>query len=351
MTKIKSFFQKLRSRRELRIITLVLFLIPYLLYIGFMVIYDQGPIDYETFMRIGTNFRTGQQVYGENSYYPLPYVAIFSIFSLLPRPISMAIWFGFPIIVALFVVGFRPYVLLFAPVFSHFVGGQSSIFGLLGFWGYRNDLDPASRRGGAFLALTMLKPQLGVVPLAYAVYRWAQFILKNRKIPKQLTYFALTLAVLYAPAFILQPRWVGEWLSVPRPLFSRALSGAIPRLLTMVLTPNSLEYWFTWVLLSLVTLAVVWYFRDAGHPLDMLLLWSFLANPLVHDYDLIQVIPTIEGVAMQVLSILFSIPGWWTILTNYSNDAAWITFTIIAPGLLGFKIIQSKRRSSREQAG
>ncbi len=351
MTKENSFIHKFQKLHLFRIIILGLLLIPYLLYIGFVIINDQGPVDYETFMRIGTNFRTGQQVYVENSYYPLPYVAIFSVFSLLPRSISLALWLGLPVFVALFVVGFQPYVLLFAPVFSHFVGGQSSIFGLLGFWGYRNNLDPGSGRGGAFLALTLIKPQLGVIPLVYAVYRWTQFILQRGKLPKQLIYYAFTLACLYVPAFIVRPNWVGEWLSVPRPMFSRALSGAIPRLLTLVLKPNSLAYWITWFLLSLITLAVVWYFRAAGHPLDLLLLWSFLANPLVHDYDLIQVIPTIEGIAMQFVSILFSIPGWWTILTSYANDAAWVTFTIIAPGLLGFKIIQSTRVASRTKAG
>ena len=52
-------------------------------YLAFVVFaaWDPGgwaPNDYAVFMRIGRALLAGEPVYTENSYYPLPYVAIFS---------------------------------------------------------------------------------------------------------------------------------------------------------------------------------------------------------------------------------------------------------------------------------
>jgi hypothetical protein len=95
----------------------------YLAYVGFIIQRNQAPVDYETFMQIGQRFWNGETFYGENSYYPLPYVMIFGVFSQLPRPISMTIWMLGPVVVALIATEWRPFALWFAPIFSHFVGG------------------------------------------------------------------------------------------------------------------------------------------------------------------------------------------------------------------------------------
>jgi hypothetical protein len=63
-------------------------------------------------------------------------------------------------------------------------------------------------------------------------------------------------------------------------------------------------------------------------------LWSFVVSPLVHDYDLIQLLPLLETPVLQWVAVLLSIPGLVVILTAYGNDAAWYAFTVIAPGLL-----------------
>jgi hypothetical protein len=341
-TKLRAISDKLQISRPMRIGLTLLFLVPYVLYIGFAISNDQGPIDYETFMRIGAAFNQGGEVYGENSYYPLPYAMLFGLFSSLPRPLSMVVWLGAPVLAALLAAGFHPYVLLFAPTFSHFLGGQSAVFGLLGFWGYRRNLEPASWQGGVLLALTTLKPQLGIIVIAYAAYQWAQSFRERRKVPRQLWAFLLTVLIIYLPAFLINPGWVGEWLRAPRPLFGRALSGAVPRLLLFIQAPNTTAYWVIWFLLAAVILVIVWRLKGSSHKLDILMLWGFIVNPLVHDYDLIQVIPTIWGPWMKVAAVALSIPGWWTILTSYANDAAWVTFVIIAPGLLIAYIAQCK---------
>lgn len=315
----------------------------YTAYVVFIIKSDQGPVDYETFMHLGGTLLEGGEVYGENSYYPLPYVGIFALFSLLPRPLSMAIWLLGPVFLALTVTRYRPYTLLFAPVFSHFAGGQSSVFGLIGFFGYRLNLDPSSYIGGLFLALTCLKPQLAIVPIGYAAYNWIKHTRENRQIPKQLISFVGLVALMYIPSFLLRPTWLQEWLSVPRPLFNRALSSGVPRLLFYISSPGSPLYWLLWLFLTAAILAFIWKLKGNGHSLDILLLASFIVNPLVHDYDLIQILPTIWGPIMPLASVALSLPGWWTITTNYGTDAAWVTFIIIAPGLLITYILQCRR--------
>jgi hypothetical protein len=321
-------------------ILVAILLIPYLLYLVFIIQEDTGPIDFETILRIGETFTEGGKVYGENSYYPLPYVFIFSFFSALPRSMAMALWLGVPVVLALLTSGSRPFVLLFAPTISHFFGGQTSVFGLLGFWGYRANLDETNKVGGVWLALTLLKPQLGLVPLAYALWRWLHYFKKNRRIPSQCLAFVGSISVMYIPSLVVNPSWPLEWLSVPRPIFERAISGLLPRLLLQLFSSNSVAYWSMWLILAIVLLLLVWRLKGNGHPLDILVLWGFVVSPLVHDYDLLLIIPILASPLLEWAAILLSVPGWWTILFQYSNDPAWATFTIIAPGILAVYLLE-----------
>lgn len=342
--------QRALGSRSLRLGLTLLLLVPYSLYLLYVVRTGTGPVDYETFMDLGSSLLMDGEVYGENSYYPLPYVFVFTLFSLIPRPVSLAIWLGGPVLVALAVVGFKPFALVFAPVFSHFLGGQSSVFALLGFTGYRSKLEPTNAVGGLLLALTTLKPHLALVPVGYAAYEWISYYRQTTRIPRQALAFLGMFGLIYAPAFALRPSWLGEWLRVPRPLFQRALSGALPRLLHFVSTPAESTYWILWAVLSALLVWAVWRWKANGHPLDVLLLTSFVVNPLVHDYDLIQVLPMIRGPIMPLASVVLSIPGWWTILTSYSVDGAWITFIIIAPGLLAAHLYQRRRGISSAES-
>ncbi len=123
----------------------------YTAYIVFIIAGNQSGVDYETFMQIGDRFRAGQPVWTENSYYPMPYVMIFGLFSALPRPLSMLIWHSAPILLALYITRGKPWPLLFAPLFAHTVGGQTAVFGLLGLYIYRQNRD--RWQGGIGLAI------------------------------------------------------------------------------------------------------------------------------------------------------------------------------------------------------
>ena len=84
----------------------------------------------------------------------------------------MALWLLLPVLAALMIAGWKPWVLIFAPLLGHFVGGQSALFGLLGFWGYRKEKEKDQLGTGLWLALTSLKPQLGIIPTGFAFYQW-----------------------------------------------------------------------------------------------------------------------------------------------------------------------------------
>ena len=72
---------KVKNVKFLKFISIGLLLIPYLLYIDYVIRGGRGPVDYETFINIGDRFLNGNNVYGENSYYPMPYVLVFALFS------------------------------------------------------------------------------------------------------------------------------------------------------------------------------------------------------------------------------------------------------------------------------
>lgn len=112
---------RLENRKKLlKWAAVVLLLTLYLIYTALAIYTDRGPVDYETFMNIGGRLLAGGEVYGENSYYPMPYVMIFAAFAALPRAVSLVLWLLGPVVAALFISGGNPLVLLYAPVFGHF---------------------------------------------------------------------------------------------------------------------------------------------------------------------------------------------------------------------------------------
>src|SRR5687767_3016154 len=99
-----------------RTLLILLYTVVILLYVGYIVFilqYSHAAVDYETFMGIGSRFRTGEPVWTENSYYPLPYVLVFALFSALPHPLSIVLWHVTPVIAALYIARWKPWVLLY----------------------------------------------------------------------------------------------------------------------------------------------------------------------------------------------------------------------------------------------
>jgi hypothetical protein len=325
---------------------LIILLIPYSAYLYFVIGQNQGPVDYETFMTIGNQFLMGKEIYSDNSYYPMPFVIVFGFFSMLPKSVSLFIWLIIPVILALFISKFNPYVLLYAPLFGHFVGGQSSVFGMLGLWGYRENINENKPSGGIWLSLTLIKPQLGIIPLSYALFRWIKYTKNNKHLPKQAIAWLISTSILYFPTIIIKPDWVIKWITSPRPFFSRAMSAFIPRTLMFLFSPNSVLFWLFWFVLSSILIVYIFRLVHGELSLDLIIVLGFVISPFFHDYDLIQLIPIFETKLLRVASLILSIPGWLVIIFAYTNDSAWYVYTFIGIGILFILLYKNKKSNS-----
>ncbi len=67
------------------------------------------------------------------------------------------------------------------------------------------------------------------------------------------------------------------------------------------------------------------------------LLW-FIFFPLVHDYDVIQLIPLLETRRERAIALIASVPMWIVITFAYDVDPAWIVVGFIAPIVLGYNM-------------
>lgn len=328
---MKKYTQLFLNRRLLKIAFIALILV---LYVGFAFValeQNSGPVDYETFMQIGRAFIEKQPIYGENSFYPMPYVGIFSLFSRLPFITSYFVWVFLPVFIALLISNFSPLILIFAPLFSHFAGGQTAIFGMLGLWGYRKNQH--SLWGGIWLSILLLKPQLAIAPLAWAGWSWVKEFRACKKVPKQMIVFLTAAMLIYLPWFIYNSSWLGEWISNPRSLRLRAMARLVPRLLMYFDLPSITFY----AILMIITIIICfWVYRKKAFNLDMVVLLSFILLPIVHDYDLIQIIPLLDNSKRRKIAVISSIPLWFTIFLAYRNDHAWITAALISPFIFWF---------------
>ena len=304
----------------------------YVAYILFIVAGNQSGVDYETFMQIGDRFRMGQPIWTENSYYPMPYVMIFGLFSALPRPLSMVIWHAAPILLALYVTRWKAWPLLFAPLFAHTVGGQTAVFGLLGLYIYSQNRQ--RWQGGIGLAILLIKPQLAIFPLLWAGIHWLDEFRRERRIPRQSLAFVIVGLLIFLPGFLMIPNWVQQWLAQPRALAERAMAGIAPRSLLLVFHNQGIVYWGLLALIAAILFIGVVLAYRRKLPFEVFMMCGYVINPLVHDYDLIQVIALLDRPVHRWAAVLASIPTWLVIFFAYGNNNAWYAVTFIPPIVL-----------------
>ena len=310
--------------------------VPFLLYVGFVVITDRGPVDYETFLEIGSRVAQGQPIFTGNSYYPFPYVYIFTLLYWLPRPVSLVLWLLGPVLAAWLIAKRKPWVLVFGPLAAHFFGGQSAVFAMLGLWGYLRHRDANRWTGGLWLGLIALKPHLVIFPALYAARDWWLAFRASRRLPRQMLAFCGVVAAGYLSGVPFGWDWPVQWLTNPRPVFYRAQAGIIPRTLVLLgADPTALYFWgLTLGLLGLLLWAA-WRLNRGQMPLALWLFCAACGFPFIHDYDLIQLIPLLDNRPLQRWALLASIPLWVVMLAAYQNDAAWYAVTLIPPVLVG----------------
>lgn len=347
--RLNRMLRKKLSPSALNFLWNLLAFLPYLFYIGFVVAVDQGPIDYETFMSIGSRVLAGGPVYGVNSYYPMPYALVFALFRLIPRPLSMMLWLGLPVLAAWLIMGRKPWVLLFAPLFGHFVGGQSAVFALIGLWGYRRARELTRLEGGFWLGLISIKPQLVVFPLLFAGREWLVYLWRERRIPRQALAWLGSMGIWYLVGVPFGFDWVLQWLSNMRPVFYRPQAGILPRTLIMLgMDAHSPLFWGCVIVGALVVMTAAWLYNRRHLSFD---LWMFLAAcffPLIHDYDLIQLIPLIDTPLKRRWALIASIPLWLVILFAYQIDEAWYVVTLIPPVLAWVTLVEERKKAAAE---
>jgi hypothetical protein len=147
------------------------------------------------------------------------------------------------------------------------------------------------------------------------------------------------------------PDWVSQWLAQPRPFFERALAGLIPRTLYLMFEQGSLAFWVALALLSGGLLYGITRVTRARLTFDQFMLASFVVNPFVHDYDLIQMIPLLDRPRLIWAAVLASVPTWGVIAFAYGIDGAWYVVTLIAPVVLAIAIQISKGTAASAEDG
>jgi hypothetical protein len=343
--RVGKYFSTKRNR-----VFIPVLLIPYFLYLAYIISANRGAIDYETFMAIGQRFLHGQPVWIESSYYPIPYVIIFAFFSLLPRGVSMLIWHAGPVLIALAITNWSPWILLFGPLYGNMVGGQSAIFAMLGLWGYRKHINTDDWRAGFWLGILLLKPHLGIFPILWACLHWFGYVRRERRIPRQAIGFVATGIGLFLPGFLIMPDWVVQWqqrLHQYNPIIIRTEAGFIPRTLLFFTDRGSPSFWIPLLITAGLLLIIIWAIQRTWLTFDVYILWSTVISPLVHDYDVIQLIPLLDTPRKQLIAAVLSIPLWFVILLAYGNDQAWYVVTLIPLGLLLFNLFVQKQEPNQ----
>ncbi len=331
MTAVQPIDEPISYKKLILYIPIIVVYISYLLFIS---LNNHPPVDYMTFMQIGQRFLNHQSIWEFGSYYPLPYVMIFAWFSTLPPAISIFLWHVIPLIAILVISRGRLWPLLLGVVIDHFIGGQSVVFVLIGMTLYRNH--QKDWWGGVGLALLLMKPNLAIFPLAWAGLQWLQELWVNRRISSQVWSFLGVTALMFIPAFLVMPDWLSTWTPTRRPIDMRALAGILPRSLVILEGKSGIgpEFWVPLVVIALVLLVAVWYANHRKLSFDVFMLFSFIVNPYLHDYDLLQILPFLDTSWKRKMAIITGIPTWLVIFFAYDNAFAWIAVTITVPILL-----------------
>jgi len=334
---------RLSSRLKLGLLN-VLAWVPFLLYVGFVISTGRGPVDYETFREIGGRLVQGAPIFVDNSYYPFPIVYVFALLHLLPHPLGAILWLLTPVLAAWWIARRKPWVLLFGPLAAHFFGGQSTVFAMVGLWGYLRRQDVTQGAGGFWLGLIALKPQLAVFPVLHAIRRWWLEFRKTHRPPRQaLTFLGLVLAG-YLSGVPFGWNWPIQWLTNPRPIFFRAQAGIIPRSLVLLgMDPSSVLFFGVTFLLLGFLFWGVWRLNGRKMSLALWLFCTACGFPLIHDYDLIQLVPLLDTRQLKRWALIASIPLWIVMLCAYQNDQAWFAVTLIPPVLVIVYLWQARQ--------
>lgn len=261
---------------------------------------DAYPYDYGILVS-GTEvfcFQPDQFDYNPLWLYPAPFYSAMCLPIAVSPIITLILWMIVPFLMVLVLAGRRAVILIFPPFVLHMILGQSTWL-VLPLFAYALWSNEKSVRWwhGIITLLVVFKPHIGGLAVVWLWYHYRHrrgFIITS----------FLSIVTVVIPAFLMQPTWLVDWLGNGRSfkLSSMANLGIIPVDLlglggeeVLELAPtlsDQLPVYLFGGVLAIVLLCVVYRQRGTLTLYDWVLAFC-LSNPLLHDYDLIILIPFI----------------------------------------------------------
>jgi len=258
------------------------------------------PYDYAQLM-IGAErfcYQTDSFIYDERWLYPAPFYTSFCIPQHHLPQILFWLWMIVPFLLVIWIGGQRSAIVVYPPLVLHLVLGQSTWVLLpLYMLAERLSRDDSQRVPlwyGIILGLAVLKPHIAFAAWVWIVWRWRERWLL-------LLTGAISSLVILLPSFFMRPNWLFEWLANGRDY--RPISMANIALIPVELFQLGLDQaayissgsgqliiWGTGLMTAAALYFLIHRRRGKLELYDWVLIFCF-SNPLMHDYDLIILLP------------------------------------------------------------
>jgi hypothetical protein len=271
--------------------------------------------DYGNYVSMGRALREGISPYGEHRYYPLPTALwIFVPLALLPDWFRL-VWVIVPLLFVMMIARREAiWWFLFPPLWFVMSDGMLEGWLLLPLhWLIQNKKGFA----GFGAALLLLKPQLAFPVIVYMIGKWLWA--RDRR---NLGVFAAVSVLLWTPAFLVRPQWVGEMLA--------ALPERVAQNSEMLPLMTSSVWSWLWLgglaqlvflLLAVSSVALFgWGLRRRAAVTSLLQAMTLLWTPIFFASALATLIPFVRGrqkiaivcsaLVAWVLTLLFPVPNF-----------------------------------------
>jgi hypothetical protein len=323
-------------------------------YLAAALIQNQQPFDYVQLIRgvriycnDPTHFVYGVSTYTDGliqrNFYPAPFYSAFCVPDAVSPNALFLIWMLFPFVWAVILSKQRAAIFAYAPLFLHILLGQSTAF-LIPLYYLAANPRPPRWWYGIIIATALFKPHVAAPAVLILLWRW------RHHWGAWITAAVSSIAFLI-PTFLHTPDWIQQWLGSARgfEIISLATVARVPiRALNMPYVPAPDQQRLIWgfaVVVAIVVLGALWYRRKRLTFYDIFLVFCFTA-PLVHDYDLVILIPfLVQRPKRLLLAVTAGLPAWIYAMMSgtpdrplgFYNLSLLITLALIAERLLDLK--------------
>jgi hypothetical protein len=323
-------------------------------YLAAAFLQNQQPFDYVQLIRgvriyctDPSHFVYGNSIYSDGfiqrNFYPAPFYSAFCVPDQAAPNVLFLIWMLFPFVWAVILAKQRAAIFAYAPLFLHILLGQSTAF-LIPLYYLAANPRPPRWWYGIIIATALFKPHVAAPAVLILLWRW-------RYHWGAWITAAVTSIAFLIPTFLHTPDWIQQWLGGARgyEIVSLATVARMPiRALNMPYVPSSDQQVLIWGLaigVAILTLSLLWYRRKHLTFYDVFLVFCFTA-PLIHDYDLVILIPfLVQRPKRLLLALMAGLPAWIYAMMSgtperplgFYNLSILITLALIAERLLDLK--------------